>query len=216
MDAGTPFSADKYVDVMLRLQEEFDHRFADFKTHRATFHIFVDPSPLMCKMPLLCFKWSSLSCSATLNSKFREVSGKADKLGQPLRELSPSFPRLSRMFKRTMCLFGSTYLCEKLFSTLNFNKSKYRSRLTDDHLQDILRVATASSLRPNVARLCERKRCQVSSSKEEAREAMFRRTVHFLQCSLHVQKKVIQLLIQTFQSKYSRYRRLKKTHKFND
>lgn len=43
MDAGTPFSADKYVDVMLRLQEEFDHRFADFKTHRATFHIFADP-----------------------------------------------------------------------------------------------------------------------------------------------------------------------------
>ncbi|XP_069022955.1 B-cell receptor CD22-like [Embiotoca jacksoni] len=66
--------------------------------------------------------------------------------------------------ERTMCLFGSTYLCEKLFSTLNFNKSKYRSRLTDDHLQAILRVSTASSLKTNVAQLCERKRCQVSSN----------------------------------------------------
>ncbi|KAL7825009.1 hypothetical protein SRHO_G00342210 [Serrasalmus rhombeus] len=78
-----------------------------------------------------------------------------------------SFPtQLSRMFKRTMCLFGSTYLCEKLFSTLNFNKSKYRSRLTDEHLQALLRVSTASSLKPNVARLYERKRCQISSSKK--------------------------------------------------
>ena len=27
------------------------------------------PLILMCKMPLLCFEWSSLTCSATLNSK---------------------------------------------------------------------------------------------------------------------------------------------------
>ncbi|KAI5629300.1 general transcription factor II-I repeat domain-containing protein 2-like [Silurus asotus] len=104
-----------------------------------------------------------LQCNSELKAKFRKVSGKADKLGQ---FLTPSSPQLSRMFKRTMCLFGSTYFCEKLFSTLNFNKSKYRSRLTDDHLQAILRVSTASSLRPNVARLCERRRCQVSGSKK--------------------------------------------------
>ncbi|KAA8587860.1 hypothetical protein FQN60_016722 [Etheostoma spectabile] len=95
-----------------------------------------------------------------------EVSGNADKLGQFLRELPPTFPELSRMFKRTMCLFGSTYLCEKLFSTRNFNESKYRSRITDGHLQAILRVSTVSSLMPNGSQLCERKRCQVSVSKE--------------------------------------------------
>ncbi|KAL0994516.1 hypothetical protein UPYG_G00123280 [Umbra pygmaea] len=106
-----------------------------------------------------------LQCNSELKAKFREVSGRADKLGQFLRELTPSFPELSRMFKRTMCLFGSTYLCEKLFSTLNFNKSKYRTRLTDEHLQSLLRVSIASSLKPNVARLCERKACQTSSQK---------------------------------------------------
>ena len=36
MDAGTPFSGEKYADAIVKLQEEFDHRFADFKTHRAT------------------------------------------------------------------------------------------------------------------------------------------------------------------------------------
>lgn len=43
VDAGTPFSGEKYVDAILKLQKEFDHRFADFKTHRATFQIFADP-----------------------------------------------------------------------------------------------------------------------------------------------------------------------------
>lgn len=43
VDAGTPFSGEKYVDVILKLEEEFEHRFADFKTNRATFQFFVDP-----------------------------------------------------------------------------------------------------------------------------------------------------------------------------
>jgi len=167
VDAGTPFSGQKYVDAILKLQEEFDHRFADFKTHRATFQIFADPFSFDVQdaPPVLQMELIDLQCNSELKAKFREMNGKADKLGQFLRELTSSFPELSRMFKRTMCLFGSTYLCKKLFSTLNFNKSKYRSRLTDDHLQAILRVSTASSLKPKVAQLCMRKRCQVSSSK---------------------------------------------------
>ena len=69
VDAGTPFCGKKYADAILKLQGEFDHRFADFKMHRTNFKFLWTPFPLMCKMPLLCFKWSSLTCSATLNSK---------------------------------------------------------------------------------------------------------------------------------------------------
>lgn len=168
MDVGTPFSGEKYADAIMKLQEEFDRRFADFKTHRATFQIFADPFSFDVQdaSPVLQMELIDLQCNSELKVKFREVSGNTDKLGQFLRELPPTFPELSRMFKRTMCLFGSTYLCEKLFSTMNFNKSKYRSRLTDKHLQAILRVSTVSSLKPNVSQLCERKRCQVSGSKE--------------------------------------------------
>lgn len=164
MDAGTSFSDKMYVDAIFKLQEEFDHRFADFKTHRATFQKFSDPFSFNVQdaPPVLQMELIDLQCNSDLKAKFREVSGKTDKLGQFLRELTPGYPELSRMFKRTMCLFGSTYLCEKFFSTLNFNKSKYRSRLTDDHLQAILRVSTVSSLKLNVAQLCKRKRCQVS------------------------------------------------------
>ncbi|KAJ8248095.1 hypothetical protein GJAV_G00238250 [Gymnothorax javanicus] len=174
MDAGTPFSSEKYADAIVKLQKEFDHRFADFKTHRATLQIFAEPFSFdeQDAPPVLQMELIDLQCNSELKAKFREVSGKADKLGQFLRELRPTFPELSRMFKRTTCLFGSTHLCEKHFSTMNFNKSKYRSKLTDEYLQAILRVSTASSLKPNVAQLCERKCCERPAARSRQEKPM--------------------------------------------
>ena len=40
-------------------------------------------------------------------------------------------------------LFGSTYLCESVFSHMKFAKSKTRSVLADTNLQNILRIATS-------------------------------------------------------------------------
>ncbi|KAA8586247.1 hypothetical protein FQN60_007816, partial [Etheostoma spectabile] len=160
-DVGTPFSGEKYADAIMKLQEEFDCRCANFKTHRDTFQIFADPYSFNVQdaPPVLQTELNDLQCNSELKAKFRE-SGNADNFGQFLRELPPTFPELSRMFKQIMCLFGSTYLCEKLFSTMKFNKTKYRSKLTDGDLQAVLRVSTVSSFKPNVSQLCERKRCQ--------------------------------------------------------
>ena len=84
LNAGTPFSGEKYVDALMRLQEEFDHRFADFKTHRATFQIFADPFSFDVQdaPPVLQMELIDLQCNSVLKAKFREVSGKEDKLGQ--------------------------------------------------------------------------------------------------------------------------------------
>ncbi|XP_049430459.1 general transcription factor II-I repeat domain-containing protein 2-like [Epinephelus fuscoguttatus] len=109
VEEGTAFSCEKYVAAFEKLQQEFDQRFADFKTHSATFQMFSDPfsfdvqnAPTVLQMELI-----DLQCNSVPKAKFREASGKEDKLGEFLRELPPSFPELSRMFKRTMCLFQS-------------------------------------------------------------------------------------------------------------
>ena len=166
-EEGTVFEGDEYVSAIENLQQEFDERFADFKAHSDTLQLFADPFsadvesvPSMLQTELI-----DLQCNSELKTKFREAQGKADKTGEFLRELPPSFPELSRVFSHVMCLFGSTYVCEKLFSAMNFNKSKYRTRLTDAHLESVLRVSTATSIRVNVAQLCEQKRSQVSSKK---------------------------------------------------
>ncbi len=166
VEEGIAFNADEYASAVEKPQE-FDQRFADFKAHRDTFQLFADPfSADVESVPnLLQMELIDLQCNSELKTKFREAQGNADKTAQFLRELPSCFPELSKVFSRLMCLFGSTYVCEKLFSTMNFNKCKFRSRLSDAHLEAVLRVSTVNSIRANVAQLCEQKRCQVSGKK---------------------------------------------------
>jgi len=58
-------------------------------------------------------------------------------------------------------MFGSTYVCETSFSKMNFLKNKYRSRLTDAHLEDTLRIC-CSSREPNCKKLAQDRRCSFS------------------------------------------------------
>ncbi|KAK1887300.1 General transcription factor II-I repeat domain containing protein 2 [Dissostichus eleginoides] len=51
------------------------------------------------------------------------------------------FPLLTACALKVSAYFGSTYLCEMAFSQMKIIKSKYRSRLTDRHLTDCLRLA---------------------------------------------------------------------------
>ncbi|KAG8227259.1 hypothetical protein J437_LFUL003992, partial [Ladona fulva] len=54
------------------------------------------------------------------------------------------FPLLRSVVYKIKSCFGSTYLCESLFSTMNIIKSKNRSRLTDSHLDSCLRAGTSA------------------------------------------------------------------------
>ena len=55
-----------------------------------------------------------------------------------------------------MALFGSTYLCEQFFSKIGFMKSPYRSVMTDEHLENGLRVAS-TSIKVNLNRVVTKK-----------------------------------------------------------
>ena len=43
-----------------------------------------------------------------------------------------------------MSIFGSTYVCEQLFSNMNYIKNRYRTRLTDGNLQSCMKMKVAS------------------------------------------------------------------------
>ncbi|XP_072769549.1 general transcription factor II-I repeat domain-containing protein 2-like isoform X2 [Nerophis lumbriciformis] len=51
------------------------------------------------------------------------------------------FPLLHKMACHILTMFGSTYSCESAFSTMNIVKNKYSSRLTNEHLDQCLRLA---------------------------------------------------------------------------
>ena len=51
-----------------------------------------------------------------------------------------NYKNLHQAALKMSAMFGSTYLCESAFSDMNVMKSKFRTRLTDDHLNDSIRV----------------------------------------------------------------------------
>ncbi|KAG8212783.1 hypothetical protein J437_LFUL019749 [Ladona fulva] len=59
------------------------------------------------------------------------------------------FPLLRSVAYKIKSCFGSIYLCETLFSTMNIIKLKNQSRLTNSHLNSCLRAGTSAYL-PNI------------------------------------------------------------------
>lgn len=55
-----------------------------------------------------------------------------------------SFPILRKCALKIFSYCGTTYNCEALFSNMTYLKSKYRSQLTDAHLDNCLRAGNSS------------------------------------------------------------------------
>ena len=78
--------------------------------------------------------------------------------------LLPGYPQLIALAAKALCMFGTTYLCEQVFSMMSSNKTKLRSKLTHRHLNVILKSAATQELMPDIDALVKAKRCQVSGA----------------------------------------------------
>ena len=165
MSASFPetFSCAQLSTKLSLLRTEFDLRFSDFRAQQSGFDIFANPfttdvrtAPENLQMELI-----ELQTDSGLREKFRDAA-----IQDFYRLLPPdSMPHLRRHAARILSMFGSTYMCEQMFSIMNVNKNKHRSRLTDDNLHAVLRIASAQDLKPDIDALVEGKRCQTSGQK---------------------------------------------------
>ena len=64
------------------------------------------------------------------------------------------YPNLQELTRKTLILFGSTYVCEVGFSKMKYLKNKYRTRLPDSNLECGLRLMIFSES-PNFESLSE-------------------------------------------------------------
>jgi hypothetical protein len=78
--------------------------------------------------------------------------------------LLPGYPKLTSLAAKVLSMFGTTYLCEQVFSVMNLNKTKHCSRLTNTQLNDIVKCAATQDLTPDIDSLVKAKRCQVSGA----------------------------------------------------
>ena len=93
-----------------------------------------------------------------------------DKLKPALREGTTEFWKsvpmknylsIKRAALKLLSMFGSTYVCESVFSTLNYVKSRHRSVLNDTLVKELLRVAT-TEYKPDLKKMVKEKECQNS------------------------------------------------------
>lgn len=78
-----------------------------------------------------------------------------------VKHVTEKYQNCKKLAINLATMFGSTYICETSFSKMNFLKNKYRSRLTDAHLEDTLRIS-CSSREPNYKNLAQDRRCNFS------------------------------------------------------
>ncbi|KZC15100.1 General transcription factor II-I repeat domain-containing protein 2 [Dufourea novaeangliae] len=153
----------EYAHQIKLLETEFDRRFSDFKSCELQFRLFTSPLSIDIEIvdENLQMELIEIQCDSLLKQKCMEVG-----IPDFYTYLSVDrFPKMLSFVTRIMAMFGSTYLCEQLFSLMKNNKNSERSRLTDQHLSSILKIASAQYIQPNFDDLLCEKRCQISSQK---------------------------------------------------
>lgn len=74
---------------------------------------------------------------------------------------SSKYPELKSLVSKLCTMFGSTYVCEAAFSKMNFVKHNFRSRLTDEHLNELMQIS-CTNFTPNIRKLVKTKKCNFS------------------------------------------------------
>lgn len=163
---------DEYADKMDLLQNEFERRFQDI--------LKIEDIILFMSFPFNDendIQGISLKITEFVDADQTQVENEILKLKSDIflksRASSQSsfwnllpeekYPCLWKCAAYLTTFFGSTYLCETTFSTMNAIKTKYRSRLTNDHLAACLRIAV-STFEPQYEKLAESMQCHVSSA----------------------------------------------------
>lgn len=145
------------------LRKEFSSRFADFRLHANEFKLFATPFDVEVDTASEIFQMEliEMQCDDILRSKFHSEDVSVLDFYRKYIHPSGKYPNLVDHAKKMASLFGSTYLCEQLFSKMKHTKNHLRTRLTDAHLDNVLLLAS-TSLTPNIEKLSSNKQHQVS------------------------------------------------------
>ncbi|QQP54701.1 Uncharacterized protein FKW44_007616, partial [Caligus rogercresseyi] len=160
--------AEKYSQVINRLGQEFESRFCDIDKLEPCVSFISNPFMNVDTTCIAEQLSEMLSLDAgqvemeivTLQNDIHLKAHKATENFWGLVDIE-RFSGLCTAAMKVASLFGSTYLCESAFSDMNYIKNRHRTRLTDTHLQDSLRIAV-SSYSPDYNALVASMQCQAS------------------------------------------------------
>jgi len=122
------------------------------------FSVAVEKAPSSLQLELVRLQHNSI-----LKDRYYHFNGDLVSSYRGIEQLE--FPRIRALALKFTAMFGTTYVCEQLFSLMNFTKCKTRSCLSDAALQSLLRIQSARTLTPNLAKLVKEKNVQPLENK---------------------------------------------------
>ena len=134
-----------FVSVTRHLRSEFLSRFRDICSREIDIGVFgtpfdiqVDAAPEKYQMTLI-----ELQCSNEIKLKFH--CKHESLLGFYKKYLeSKRYSNFVKHVKKMASIFGTTYVCEQLFSTMKLTKTKLGAQPTDEHLQDVMLLSSST------------------------------------------------------------------------
>jgi hypothetical protein len=162
----------KYQSKIRCLSQSFERRFQDFESKKQNVQIFINPfiislAEIVSYPANIQLELVELQNHDTLKNLFaNKLSSKAQNSSEDFADFwklvpKAEFPAITDLAVQFLSSFGSTYVCEKVFSDLNYVKNKYRTSLTEQHICDLLLLST-SDLSPNISKLVKDKQWQKS------------------------------------------------------
>ncbi|KAJ4439816.1 hypothetical protein ANN_07944 [Periplaneta americana] len=130
-----------------------DERLGILKDLEHDISLYVDPFSADVRMMRLDlqFELIDLQCDVAMKARCTDLTDV-----ELFKSLSKNkYPKLRSFACSVEAMFATTYVCEKIFSIMKIVKTKCRSRLTDKHLRDQLRLAV-NDLIPDFEGLTQR------------------------------------------------------------
>lgn len=160
------------MDYITALLNEFQKRFQDLRKIRKCLLLVENPwhletttigelaSVLNCNYSQLFDEFIDFKNDTNLEVLFKEKRENKEYV-----EFWSIVPQKYKMVQRSaqtlLTFFGSRYLCESSFSKMKYIKNLYRNKLTDSHLDDVIRLACSD--KPDLDKVMK-KRSQFQTS----------------------------------------------------
>ena len=142
MKENPPSGISVQMAFMIGLREQFAERFVDIRSYQNEFKLFGTPFSTQPEEvhETIENELDDLHCDQLMKGAFRDLILSNRPKDETLVEFyklylqsSGKYPNIIEHAKRMSCIFGSTYVCEQLFSKMKFTKNKMRARITDDN-----------------------------------------------------------------------------------
>jgi len=160
-----------FLSFLSDLSEEFGKRFKDFaeigklsQFLKNPFEVsptgeWIDVATKLSRLPKSSLQMEIIDLQEDISLQMNKTSSTEDFWIKHVLDKYMNCKTLA--IKLATHMFGSTYVCETSFSKMTFLKNRYRSRLTDHHLENTLRISCSPRV-PDFKKLAQEKKCHFS------------------------------------------------------